>query len=99
MTAILINSPDDSSDNTASSRQAIRAASQATGTGFDYLVTTAERESSLNPQLHSHSSSAAGLFQFVDQTWLSTLKNSGAAFGYGQEAAAIHKTANGYTVD
>jgi hypothetical protein len=75
---------------------AIRQASQATGTSFSYLLATAQVESGLNPQAGAATSSARGLFQFVDQTWLGTMKQSGAALGYGAYAAAISKNASGH---
>jgi hypothetical protein len=79
---------------------AIRTAAQATGTSFNYLLATARIESDLNPSLTMKSSSAAGLFQFIDQTWLGTLKQAGPAFGYGNYANAISRNASGhYTVD
>src|SRR5215470_10605952 len=74
---------------------AIRQAAQATGTGFSYLLATAKIESGLNPQVKSPTSSATGLFQFIDQTWLMTMKQSGAALGYGRYADAIERTASG----
>ena len=49
---------------------ALKNAAAATGSDFHYLLGTAMRESSLKPDARSHSSSAAGLFQFIDQTWL-----------------------------
>jgi Transglycosylase SLT domain len=75
---------------------AIRQAAQATGTSFQYLLATAQVESGLNPKAGAATSSARGLFQFIDQTWLATIKQSGAALGYGQYAAAITKTASGH---
>jgi hypothetical protein len=75
---------------------AISEASQATGTSFNYLLATAQVESGLNPQAGASTSSARGLFQFVEQTWLGTIKDSGAALGYGRYAAAITKTASGH---
>jgi hypothetical protein len=46
------------------------------------------------------SSSATGLFQFIDQTWLGTLKQAGPAFGYGNYADAISLTPSGrYVVE
>lgn len=75
---------------------AIRQASQATGTSFSYLLATAQVESGLNPGAGASTSSARGLFQFVDQTWLGTMKQSGAALGYGRFAAAISRTASGH---
>src|ERR1700722_1553448 len=74
---------------------AIRQAAQATGTSFQYLLATAQVESGLNPQAGASTSSARGLFQFIEQTWLATMKQSGASLGYGQYADAITKTASG----
>jgi hypothetical protein len=74
---------------------AIRQAAQVTGTSFDYLLATAKVESDLNPNLTMRSSSATGLFQFLDQTWLATLKQGGPAFGYGAYANAIARTPSG----
>src|SRR3954470_12040517 len=74
---------------------AIRDAARATGAGFDYLLNTALRESNLNPNAKNKGSSATGLFQFIDQTWLATMKQSGASLGYGKYADAISKTSSG----
>src|SRR5689334_19512162 len=67
---------------------AIRDAAQATGTSFDYLLATARVESGLDAGAGASTSSARGLFQFIEQTWLSTLKTVGSALGYGQYASA-----------
>jgi hypothetical protein len=87
----------DSSNSTAGSAVAgaIRQAAQATGTSFQYLLATAQVESGLNPQAGASTSSARGLFQFIEQTWLATMKQAGPALGYGQYAAAITKNASG----
>lgn len=74
---------------------ALKKASQSTGVGFDYLYRVAVRESSLNPSAKAKTSSAAGLFQFIEQTWLGAVKKYGAAHGLGAEAADIVKGANG----
>lgn len=74
---------------------AIRDAARVTGTGFEYLLKTAMRESSFNPKARSSKSSATGLFQFIDQTWLATVKQSGASLGYGKYADAITRTSSG----
>ncbi len=50
--------------------EAIRTGSQRTGADFGYLLTTAQRESALDPDAKARSSSASGLFQFIEQTWL-----------------------------
>ncbi|MGA9658002.1 MAG: transglycosylase SLT domain-containing protein [Asticcacaulis sp.] len=74
---------------------ALQHAATATGVDFNYLVKTATRESSLNPNARAPTSSAAGLFQFIEQTWLGTLKTHGAKHGYGNYAAQITQGADG----
>src|ERR1700722_7760748 len=87
----------DSSNSSAASAVAgaIRQAAQATGTSFHYLLATAQVESGLDPQAGASTSSARGLFQFVEQTWLGMMKQAGPALGYGQYVAAITKPALG----
>jgi hypothetical protein len=74
---------------------AIQRASQATGVDFSFLVGAARRESAFNPTAHARTSSAAGLFQFVDQTWLATLKAHGATYGFARSAHLIQQGADG----
>jgi hypothetical protein len=74
---------------------ALRNAAAATGSDFHYLLGTAMRESSLKPDAQSASSSAAGLFQFVDQTWLGLVKEHGAQHGLSDFANAITKDSSG----
>ena len=63
------------------------------------MVATAKMESNFNPKAAATTSSARGLFQFIDQTWLGTVKEAGAQFGYGKYADAITKTpSGGYSV-
>jgi hypothetical protein len=75
---------------------AIRQAAQSTGISFDYLLTTAKIESNFNPSAQASTSSAKGLYQFIDQTWLGTMKQDGAALGLGRYAGAIAKSADGH---
>jgi hypothetical protein len=74
---------------------AIRQAARMTGADFRYLLATAQVESNLNPGAQAPSSSAKGLFQFIDQTWLATLKEQGAALGYAPYSNAIGRTPTG----
>jgi Transglycosylase SLT domain len=74
---------------------AIRQAAGATGAKFEYLLATAQVESGLNPTRKAATSSATGLFQFIDQTWLATVKDAGPALGYGRYADAITRTKSG----
>src|ERR1700739_204280 len=73
----------------------IAGAASATGTSFEYLLATARAESGLNPHAVAPTSSARGLYQMIDQTWLATLKRSGASLGYSKYADAIVQTAGG----
>ena len=68
---------------------AIRQGAERTGAGFDYLLKTAQRESSLEPTAKAGTSSATGLFQFIEQTWLSMVKQEGPKQGLSQYADAI----------
>jgi hypothetical protein len=68
---------------------AIRQGAERTGTGFEYLLATAQKESALNPAARAGTSSAAGLFQFIEQTWLGLVKSEGPKLGLGNYAGAI----------
>jgi len=74
---------------------AIQRASSATGVDFGFLLGAAKRESGYNPAAKSQTSSATGLFQFVDQTWMSTLKKHGAKYGYARYAELIQQGSDG----
>src|SRR5262245_55040741 len=79
---------------------AIRKASKSTGANFDYLLATAKVESNLDPNLTMRTSTATGLFQFLEQTWLGVMKTAGRAFGMERYADAITQTSDGrYVVD
>ncbi len=76
-------------------KAAIKKASEATGAGFAYLLRTAEKESSLKPDAQAGSSSAKGLYQFIDQTWLSVMKDEGPRFGLSNYSDAITRGSDG----
>jgi hypothetical protein len=75
---------------------AIKQAANTTGTSFEYLLATAKMESNFNPKAAASTSSARGLFQFIDQTWLGTVKEAGTQLGYGKYADAIGKSPSGH---
>lgn len=77
---------------------AIRQGAERTGAGFDYLLKTAQRESSLEPEAKAKTSSATGLFQFIEQTWLSMVKQEGPKQGLTQYADAISESGGRLTV-
>jgi hypothetical protein len=78
---------------------AIERASAATGVDFDYLVAQARLESGLNPNARARTSSAAGLYQFIDGTWLETVDRHGSAHGLAWADAAISRQNGRAVVD
>jgi hypothetical protein len=74
---------------------AIKQAAATTGISFEYLLATAKMESNFDPTARASTSSARGLFQFIDQTWLGTVKEAGSQLGYGNYADAITKSSSG----
>jgi hypothetical protein len=71
---------------------AIDRAGQRNGVDFDYLVQTAIRESSLNPNARAQTSSATGLFQFIESTWFEVMKDDGPRLGYQDFADHIEES-------
>lgn len=71
---------------------AIARAATSTGERFDFLLANARLESGLDPSARARTSSAAGLFQFVERTWLDMVRRHGAKHGLGWAAAAIEGT-------
>ena len=74
---------------------AIKQASDTTGTSFEYMLATAKMESNFNPKAAATTSSGRGLYQFIDQTWLGTVKEAGSQLGYGKYADAITRSPSG----
>jgi hypothetical protein len=74
---------------------AIAEAAGATSVDFNYLLAQAEVESAMNPSARAATSSATGLYQFIESTWLGTMKRHGARFGMGAVADQIGMTASG----
>lgn len=60
---------------------AILSAARATGVSPGYLWRTARRESDFDPMAASARSSARGLFQFIEGTWLDLLARHGRGLG------------------
>jgi hypothetical protein len=54
-----------------------------------YLMALADKESSLLPDNKARTSSAEGLFQFIETTWLEVLRRYGPKHGHAAEAEAI----------
>lgn len=70
-------------------RDAIARAASATGVDFDYLLAQARIESNLKPEARAATSSAAGLYQFTNSTWMATFARHGDKHGFGWAAASL----------
>lgn len=74
---------------------AIAAASRKTGIDFNYLLGQAQVESGLRANARATTSSATGLYQFIEQSWLGVMKDHGAEHGLGWAADSIRQTSSG----
>lgn len=55
-----------------------------------YLMALADKESAFQPQIKAPTSSAKGLYQFIDRTWLDVVRRFGADHGLAAEASLIY---------
>jgi len=67
----------------------ILKAAHATGVDPVYMMTLADVESSLSPEAKARTSSAQGLFQFIDSTWIETVYQHAADYGFKAASDAI----------
>ncbi|MCW0232640.1 MAG: transglycosylase SLT domain-containing protein [Ferrovibrio sp.] len=67
----------------------LKQASSRTGIDFAYLVAQAGQESGFKADAQARTSSARGLFQFIDSTWLETVRDHGAKHGLAEQAQKI----------
>ena len=74
---------------------AVRQASDRTGVDFSYLMAKAAQESSFDPEAKAATSSATGLYQFTEGTWLNMVEQHGAKYGLNREAAQIQQRSDG----
>ena len=78
---------------------AIRDASTRSGMNFDLMLASARLESGLDPSAQASTSSATGLFQFIDQTWLDAVRQYGPQHGLAADAALVVRQDGRLTVD
>lgn len=60
---------------------AIKSASQKTGVSFDYLLDQARTESNFQTDIKAKTSSATGLYQFINSTWMTMIEKHGEKYG------------------
>ncbi len=82
-------------ENRAGIQTAIAAASRKTGIDFNYLLGQAQVESGMRADARAGTSSATGLYQFIEQSWLGVIKQHGAEHGLGWAADGIRQTSSG----
>ncbi|MGH1569943.1 transglycosylase SLT domain-containing protein [Methylobacterium sp. P31] len=73
-------------------------ASDEAGVDPVYMMALADKESSFDTDAKAATSSAQGLFQFVARTWLEMIRDYGARYGLGEEAAAVKGRGSAITV-
>jgi hypothetical protein len=81
------------SEPNATVASAISTAASLTGVSARYLTATAARESAFDPEAQAGTSSAAGLYQFIESTWLETLSRNAGRLGLEREAGLAREDA------
>jgi hypothetical protein len=74
--------------------QTIVRAAQAVQTDPVLLMAVADKESSFITAVQAKTSSATGLYQFIERTWLGVVRDFGARYGLEKEAALVGSDAN-----
>jgi hypothetical protein len=74
--------------------QTILRAADATGVDPTYMMALADKESSFIADNKAATSSAEGLFQFIEKTWLEMIRDFGSKYGMEFAAASV-ETVNG----
>ncbi|MBX9758251.1 MAG: lytic transglycosylase domain-containing protein [Beijerinckiaceae bacterium] len=73
-------------------------ASYMAGVDPRLLMAIADKESSFMARARASTSTATGLFQFIDGTWLRAIRDFGARFGLDEEARLVESSEIGPTV-
>lgn len=81
--------------NNGTVQSAIALASARTGVDFNYLLGQAKLESGLRPDARAGTSSASGLYQFIEQSWLAVVKKHGSEHGLDWAANSIDDAGGG----
>src|SRR5690606_10046659 len=71
--------------------ETIVRAARVVGADPSLLMAVADKESSFATEVKAKTSSATGLYQFIESTWLGVVKDFGAKHGLAREAALIQR--------
>lgn len=93
--AIAVDASGTQSDATI---RAIRTAAARTGVDFAFMLAQAAMESGFDPRAQAPTSSARGLYQFTDATWLAMVRDHGASVGLSAYADQIATAEDGRAV-
>lgn len=74
----------------------IAQSAQRTGVDFQYLIAQAQLESGMQADAKAETSSATGLYQFIEQTWLGLVKEKGDQYGLGWAQRSISRNTDGH---
>ncbi|WP_132256018.1 transglycosylase SLT domain-containing protein [Methylobacterium segetis] len=74
--------------------QKIVRAAQSVQTDPVLLMAVADKESSFITAVQAKTSSATGLYQFIERTWLGVVRDFGAKYGLSQEAGLVVQDGN-----
>src|SRR5690606_23135865 len=74
-------------------RNAVQLASAETGVSFSYLMAKAAVESGYRTDVKAPTSSATGLFQVIERTWLTMVQEHGSKYGLEAQAAKVEGAA------
>lgn len=72
----------------------IRHAAKVTGQDFGFMMELAQAESGFRTGIKAETSSATGLYQFIDTTWLIELQRHGEKYGLGDIVKQIEVKKN-----
>ena len=73
-------------------------ASKVVGADPTLLMAVADKESSFSTAVKAQTSSATGLYQFIEQTWLGVISEFGTKHGLGADAKLIGKSGRQFVV-
>lgn len=77
---------------TTTAAAAIRLGSLRTGVDFEYMMELSSAESNFDHNITASTSSATGLFQFTEDTWLQSIRRYGVWYGMEPLAMQMNNT-------